>query len=269
MSGEDSIESLEQQIAEKKKKKETLDAALKVDKNNKELQKLRDDAVQLIGMTKEVLQLKRLESLQQQEETQETSATDDQSDPVIQKQTMRYPVGHVCRAKWSQDGNWYDAVIEAIDQKASTYTVLFTGYGNRDNVKEEHISPIASSLKAEQDLTPIAIPESLRISKEDTETVKAAKKKKIHSIKSKNRFKKMDAMTNSKKNEWKSFMQQATKKRRGLPIGRKESMFRSPDSVDGKVGVVGSGKGMTSFNDTRKVDTRRNKVALSLEQPKK
>jgi len=29
---------------------------------------------------------------------------------------------------------------------------------------------------------------------------------------------------------------------------KNESMFKTPDGVDGKVGVIGSGKGMTNFN---------------------
>lgn len=33
---------------------------------------------------------------------------------------------------------------------------------------------------------------------------------------------------------------------------QKRSIFASPDSVDGKVGVTGSGKGMTKFEDRSK-----------------
>lgn len=269
---EDSIASLEQQIAEYTENKNTLETALKVDKDNEELKALLEETKQVINMTKEVLQLKRQEEQKKQVEDKSNEISHNSTKSISQNTsyTMKYPKGHVCRAKWSQDGNWYDAIIESVDHVNGTYLVLFTGYGNKDRVKEEHISPpTAPSLQPEQDLTPIAIPDALKINKEDTSDVKAAKKKKIHSIKSKNRFKQMDAMTNSKKNEWKNFMQTANKKKRGMPFSRKESMFRSPDTVDGKVGVVGSGKGMTTFNDTRKVDPRRKKVELSLEQPKR
>jgi len=63
-------------------------------------------------------------------------------------------------------------------------------------------------------------------------------------------------------------MTKTTKTKRGLPLAKKQSMFRSPDTVDGKVGVVGSGKGMTTFKNTRILDPRRKKVVLSLDQPK-
>jgi hypothetical protein len=43
-----------------------------------------------------------------------------------------------------------------------------------------------------------------------------------------------------------------SKKPKGLKALRKESIFASPDSVDGKVGVVGSGGGMTSFGGRQK-----------------
>ena len=35
-------------------------------------------------------------------------------------------------------------------------------------------------------------------------------------------------------------------------FAKKESMFKSPDTVDGKVGVVGSGGGMTEFEQWKK-----------------
>jgi len=267
----DTVENLEKRIAEFTEHKKKLDAALKLDPNNKQFRKLRDDAAKLISTTEEVLLLKKQEEAKKKKEAspqpQPPQPKQESIQPPPPKHQMEYKVGHVCRAKWSQDQQWYDAVIKSVDPMNGTYTVLFTGYGNTDIVRPEHISPITSSLKSEQDLTPIAIPESLKINKEDALDVKVAKKKKIHSIKSKNRFIQMDAMTNSKKNEWKNFMDKVGRGKRGVPL-KKESMFKSPDTVDGKVGVVGSGKGMTTFADTRKVDTRRNKVELSLEQPK-
>ena len=33
---------------------------------------------------------------------------------------------------------------------------------------------------------------------------------------------------------------------------RKESIFRTPDSLEGKVGIVGSGQGMTDFENKKR-----------------
>ena len=38
---------------------------------------------------------------------------------------------------------------------------------------------------------------------------------------------------------------------------RKESIFASPATIDGKVGVTGSGAGMTGFEDRKKYKIRR------------
>ena len=260
----DTKEELQKQIDEYEEQKKQIEGLLKLEPNNKELQQYLDDAQQLIDTTKEVLALKQLEEREKEKETKPEPVKE-----TPKKVKFKYEAGLVCKAKWTVDQQWYDAIIERIDQSTGKYCVLFTGYGNRDIVPEDHIDAPAPKLKAEQDLTPIEIPTSLRISKDDSAEVKAVKKKKIHSIKSKNRFKQMDAMTNTKQNSWQQFMKTTTNKKRGHPFLKKESMFRTPDSVEGKVGVVGSGKGMTQYDDTRKVDTRRKKVTLSLDHPER
>ena len=51
------------------------------------------------------------------------------------------------------------------------------------------------------------------------------------------------------RSEWQNFKDKAAKKK---PAGfvsnlKKESIFKSPDLITGKVGVVGSGQGITEF----------------------
>jgi len=100
----------------------------------------------------------------------------------------------------------------------------------------------------------LEIPDHLKIVPTDTEAVKKRKQKRIKSIKSKNRFTKMAIAQRSKMNSWQNF-QTKNKKRKAkgsLQNMRKISIFRSPDTIDGKVGVTGSGKGMTDFHDRKK-----------------
>jgi len=46
--------------------------------------------------------------------------------------------GWIGQAQWSEDGNWYTAVVDAVseDQGVKYYTVTFTEYGNQDTVTE-------------------------------------------------------------------------------------------------------------------------------------
>ncbi|KAM0940216.1 hypothetical protein DsansV1_C19g0161541 [Dioscorea sansibarensis] len=83
---------------------------------------------------------------------------------------------------------------------------------------------------------------------------KAAKRKKIHAFKSKVRLEQQEVVQNKRQNAWQQF--QTTKgkaKKIGFFSGRKrESIFKSPDDPKGKVGVTGSGKGLTEFQKREK-----------------
>jgi len=91
------------------------------------------------------------------------------------------------------------------------------------------------------------IPKSLQILPTDSEKVRLMKKKRIKQLKSKTRFQQLEEDTTKKKSSWQDFLTTAGSKKQKTTntIAPKESIFRSPDSVDGRVGVVGSGKGMT------------------------
>lgn len=71
----------------------------------------------------------------------------------------------------------------------------------------------------------------------------------------------MEKVRNQKKNTWQNFTQQKSRKVGFFTGMKKESIFKSPDSVSGKVGVTGSGTGMTPFINP--VETRiKKKVKL-------
>ncbi|KAI9910283.1 hypothetical protein PsorP6_011070 [Peronosclerospora sorghi] len=87
---------------------------------------------------------------------------------------------------------------------------------------------------------PIKITENLHILPSDTEAEKERKRNR-----------------NIKQHDWKAFQYKAKKKgmKRGVSgvlYKRGSSIFASPDTVQGCVGVVGIGQGMTEFPDTRK-----------------
>lgn len=186
----------------------------------------------------------------------------------------RFAVGTKVQAVWSEDGEWYDATIES--HTPNGYYVTYNGWGNKEEIdpgnvrameegntlgvaeKEAEATKQAIKRKIAQaavvEFQSKTVPAKLKIEPDDPEDVKAAKKKKIHAFKSKQRFEQLEVAQNKRQNDWQQF--QTTKgraKKVGFFSGRKrESIFKSPDDPKGKVGVTGSGKGLTDFQRREK-----------------
>nr|XP_009762522.1 PREDICTED: survival of motor neuron-related-splicing factor 30 isoform X2 [Nicotiana sylvestris]XP_009762523.1 PREDICTED: survival of motor neuron-related-splicing factor 30 isoform X2 [Nicotiana sylvestris] len=188
----------------------------------------------------------------------------------------KFPVGTKVQAVWSEDGEWYDATIHA--HTPNGYYVCYDDWGNKEEVDHANIRPlqegpvnplveaekIAEATKqalkrkiaqaAASDVQSRSLPAKLLIDPNDPEDVKAAKRKKIHAFKSKMRIEQLEVAQNKRQNAWQQF--QSTKgqtKKVGFFSGRKrESIFKSPEDPHGKVGVTGSGKGLTDFQRREK-----------------
>ena len=188
----------------------------------------------------------------------------------------KLPVGTKVQAVWSEDGEWYDATVEAYTPNG--YYVSYDNWGNKEEVDPANVRSIQEGsvdalLEAERvaeatkqaikrkiaqaasiDLQSRSLPAKLRIEADDPEDVKASKRKKIHAFKSKMRMEQLEVTQNKRQNAWQQF--QSTKgkaKKIGFFSGRKrESIFKSPDDPQGKVGVTGSGKGLTEFQKREK-----------------
>ncbi|KAG6584698.1 Splicing factor SPF30 [Phytophthora cinnamomi] len=194
--------------------------------------------------------------------------------------------GFKCRAKYYADAVVYPCSVTKVT--ALGFQVLFDGYGNSEEVPYEYLKPAAAAQQDQVETAgeaashstnaadatatptaaataalapaviakPIKIPENLQILPTDSEAEKERKRKRVRAIKSLNRHKNIDNERNIKQHDWKAFQHKAKKK--GLKKGvsgvlskRGSSMFASPDTVQGRVGVIGSGQGMTTFQDAR------------------
>lgn len=194
--------------------------------------------------------------------------------------------GFKCRAKYYTDAVVYSCSVTMVT--ALGFQVLFDGYGNSEEVPYEYLRPTVASPQTEVGTAaaqasttnavdgaavhaaaattpkvapavihkPIKVPENLQILPTDTEAEKERKRKRTRAIKSLNRHKNIDNERNIKQHDWKAFQYKAKKK--GMKKGvsgvlskRGSSMFASPETVQGRVGVVGSGQGMTNFHDAR------------------
>ncbi|RLN94785.1 hypothetical protein BBJ28_00006610 [Nothophytophthora sp. Chile5] len=191
--------------------------------------------------------------------------------------------GFACQAKYYADSQMYPCTVTKVTSWG--FQVLFGGYGNSEEVPYEYLRPsppsstasgtvqtqvvaeglpprtssvakTADALAPAAIAKPIKIPENLQILPTDSEAEKERKRKRVRAIKSLNRHKNIDNERNVKQHDWKAFQHKAKKKKltkgvSGVLSKRGSSMFASPDTVQGRVGVVGSGQGMTAFQDAR------------------
>jgi survival-of-motor-neuron-related-splicing factor 30 len=250
-------EQLEQQIAEFSDQLADVENALRADPTNSELL----DAKKSLG---DVLkELHDIQELSKKIEKKDTATNNNNSSSSAKVKAVQEAaaakgiyVGMLCEAIYSGDGQWYNARVNDIN--ADGVLVVFDGYGNTDT-----IDPKKDVIRARQEKAPLAgkkrkepetsssvalehIPKSLQILPTDSEKVRLMKKKRIKQLKSKTRFQQLEEDTTKKKSSWQDFLTAGNKKQKVTSaIAPKESIFRSPDSVDGRVGVIGSGKGMT------------------------
>jgi len=166
---------------------------------------------------------------------------------VTKFKMIDYEEGAKVMAVWDNDGTWYQAMIKEV-QRGGVYRVVFDKYGINAELKATHIKARRDKSGVKRPRGIREIPDQLKALLTDSEEQKSQKKKKIKAIKTANRQFVKDEEQNTRQNSWRSF-QAKPKKRMGFFVGRnKDSMFKSPDTVDGKVGVV-------MFNeDTRVTD---------------
>merc|ERR1712176_5271 len=99
------------------------------------------------------------------------------------------------------------------------------------------------------------IPESLVVQKTDSDEVIETKKRKIQAIKKQQREGKLDDESIKKAGSWQKFFHNkaSTRSKCCFMSGKaKESIFKVPETLEGKVGFMGSGKEMTKFSEPKK-----------------
>lgn len=280
-----SIEELSSNLSTYRQQLQEVRKLLKDDPGNAEYADVEKELVEVIALTEELLATAHEEAGNSGVGIG-TSADLSPSGGTFQNDVVsggmydghRLPIGTQVQAVYSEDGEWYDATIEALTPNG--YLVAYSGWGNKEEVdpanvralEERVVDPlveaekeaeatklalkrkIAQAATADVDFQSKSLPAKLRIEPEDSEDVKAAKRKKIHAFKSKMRKEQIEVTHNKRQNAWQQFQ---TTKGRAKKIGffsgrKKESIFKSPDDPFGKVGVTGSGKGLTDFQKREK-----------------
>ncbi|GJJ76046.1 survival of motor neuron-related-splicing factor 30 [Entomortierella parvispora] len=164
----------------------------------------------------------------------------------------QWTVGERCRALYAADGKFYEATILGVGAGGQVYSVEFKGYADSPPVT---LGP--QNLKPLQDHSKYHKSHSGGATGTDSSADGTGDKKRkgISESGSAGIKKKKAPGAGSeqvqKQMAWQNFAKGGAKKSKGGPI-LKKSIFATPDNPEGRVGVVGSGKGMTQFQQRGK-----------------
>ncbi|EDL01698.1 survival motor neuron domain containing 1, isoform CRA_b, partial [Mus musculus] len=231
-------EDLAKQLASYKAQLQQVEAALSGNGENEDLLKLKKDLQEVIELTKDLLSTQPSETLASSDSFASTQPT------------HSWKVGDKCMAVWSEDGQCYEAEIEEIDEENGTAAITFAVYGNAEVTPLLNLKPVEEGRKAKEDSgnKPMSKKEMIAQQRE-------YKKKKA--LKKAQRIKELEQEREDQKVKWQQFNNRAYSKNKKGQV--KRSIFASPESVTGKVGVGTCGiadKPMTQYQDTSKYNVR-------------
>ncbi|CAO3615487.1 unnamed protein product [Cunninghamella blakesleeana] len=169
------------------------------------------------------------------------------------------------------DGQYYKAIITAIGGADQIFSVQFRGYKDIEVVPLSDIQPLekdkkkgifedisssstniyntnnnngSSSIPTHSTTNNTMDDMDNNANNDNNSNSNNKHKKKDHH---KNKFQNKVSEVDVKKNAWLNFAGDKKKKKQKVSAINKKSIFKTPDNPDSKVGVVGSGRGMTSY----------------------
>lgn len=288
MAEESNIEELTSKLAEYVEQLSQIDELLKENPNDPELLKLKTDLEQIVALTHDLSQVP-VETAVATEEAkwqvddrcmaqwdgdarfyaatimeidgddqykisfldykQRITVTESAMKPYAPLSIDQLEKGALVRALFEEEELFYDGVVVEQSTASGFWLVRFPRFGRQVyEVSSYNIMPRVAK-KAHNPDEPLpdkpVIPESLWAKPTDSEETLAQKKRKIKRIKQTHKKRKVEEAGQAKQSGWQNFQ----KKAKGAYGKKKKSIFRS--STTGTVGVVGSGKGMTSFTDRK------------------
>lgn len=155
--------------------------------------------------------------------------------------TKRAPVKHwqpgdKCLALYSEDKNFYEATIDEILEDGSC-TVTFDEYGNTDVTEVSLLKPLEVESGKKKGEGPSDAKKPL--SKKDKQALEREYKRKKNQKKAQ-RQKQLEEEREADKNKWLDFNAKTFAKTSKGKV--KKSIFATPDSAEGKVGIGTCGK---------------------------
>ncbi|KAK7463648.1 hypothetical protein VKT23_005589 [Stygiomarasmius scandens] len=206
-----------------------VEVALSADPDNAELAHLRSELKELIDLTQVALAQAEAAANPKAESSRKSSAA---------SPAHTWSAGDECLAKYSADGAWYPARITVVGGSAENrvYTVVFKGYNTTEPAKPSDLKPLPPSYHQ----TPAS--NKRKLTKQEEEERERKKKKTEKKLEARAAKAKEQ---NAKQASWQKFAKKAEKKGVQIAGVAGTSIFKTPDNPLGKVGVTGSGRGMT------------------------
>ncbi|KAH9950466.1 hypothetical protein B0H21DRAFT_535982 [Amylocystis lapponica] len=210
-----------------------VELALSTDHNNAELTSLRSELKELIELTQAAIK------------QQEAAASSSKSDPsrkaaAAASSAKTWSAGDECLAKYSGDGAWYPSRITSVGGSADNrvYSVMFKGYNSTELVNASQLKTLPANY---QSYAPSSAGKRKLSAVEEEER---EKKKKKNEKKLEVKAAKAKEQT-EKQATWQKFAKKSEKKGIHIAGVSGTSIFKTPENPLGRVGVTGSGKGMT------------------------
>jgi len=206
-----------------------VETTLETDPDNEGLVTLRNELKELIELTQAAIAAEQASS-SKAESSRKTSAG--------AVATKTWSAGDECLAKYSGDGQWYPARIASVGGSVDNrvYSVVFKGYNSTELVNSSQIKGMPANYTAP------AMSNKRKLTKEEEE--EREKKKKKNEKKLEVKATKAKEQT-AKQATWQKFAKKSEKKGVHIAGVAGTSIFKTPENPLGRVGVTGSGKGMT------------------------
>jgi len=206
-----------------------VELALSADPSSTELSSLRSELKELIELSQVAIA---------QAEASASSSKPDNRKSNNSTPGHAWSAGDECLAKYSGDGTWYPARITSIGGATENrvYSIVFKGYNTTELVKSSDIKPLPPNYSN--------IPSSNKRKLSKAEEEEREKKKKKNEKKLEVKAAKAKEQTQKQATRQK-FAKKSEKKGVHIAGVSGTSIFKTPDNPLGRVGVTGSGKGMT------------------------
>ncbi|CAG9800925.1 unnamed protein product [Chironomus riparius] len=209
-----------------------VEVALLTDPDNTELLKLKEDIEQLVDLQQELIKTQDSESRKYVEPSNSDRATNSgqyYKEQKAKNQTLKiWKVGEKCMARDTTNGQYYEATIESISNEGEAQ-VIFDAYQNRGQSNVKDLKEFKQRIEVFSS-TSNKRPKAARPNHKEY-----LKKKKL---KKQARLAELEEEREKEKNKWLNFNSKASKKQ----IVKQQSIFQSPDSVNGRVGIGTLGK---------------------------
>ncbi|PCH33803.1 hypothetical protein WOLCODRAFT_112542 [Wolfiporia cocos MD-104 SS10] len=210
-----------------------VELALSTDPDNAGLSSLRSELQELIELTEAAIAQQEAAATSSKAESSRKAAT-------AAATTRAWAAGDECLAKYSGDNAWYPARITSVGGSTENraYSVMFKSYNTTELLNASQLKPLSPNY---QSAGPSALGKR-KLSKAEEEERERKKKKNEKKVEA--RAAKAKEQT-EKQASWQKFAKKSEKKGIHIAGVSGTSIFKTPDNPLGKVGVTGSGKGMT------------------------